>query len=133
MSPRSRKFLLALYPSAWRRRHGDELDQLVADLAREPGFSRWGLIADLVRGAFVQRLTLPTTGGVALAVAVMVVGGAALALSSGVIAHQHKPPRITVQRNHKGRVTRISGAPVKAVVNPENDKIVSISRRHRRS
>jgi hypothetical protein len=48
--------LLALYPGAWRRRYGDELDALIVDMHGDGGRGRWRVRADLIASAARVRL-----------------------------------------------------------------------------
>ena len=48
--------LLALYPAAWRRRYGDELDALIVEMHADGGRARWRVRADLVVSAARVRL-----------------------------------------------------------------------------
>jgi hypothetical protein len=48
--------LLALYPPAWRRRYGDELDALILDIQADGRDTGWRVRADLVRSAARERL-----------------------------------------------------------------------------
>jgi hypothetical protein len=48
--------LLALYPAAWRRRYGDELDGLIADMHADGRVTGWRVRADVVRAAARERL-----------------------------------------------------------------------------
>lgn len=48
--------LLALYPAAWRRRYGDELDALIVDMHAGGRANGWRVGADLVRAAARERL-----------------------------------------------------------------------------
>ncbi|HET9126388.1 MAG TPA: hypothetical protein VFN65_16025 [Solirubrobacteraceae bacterium] len=61
-SPRRRRFtpgptaLLALYPSAWRRRYGDELAALILDMHADGREAGARVRTDLARGAIRERL-----------------------------------------------------------------------------
>jgi hypothetical protein len=48
--------LLALYPAAWRRRYGDELDALIVDMHADGRDTGWRVRADLVRASTRERL-----------------------------------------------------------------------------
>jgi hypothetical protein len=48
--------LLALYPAAWRRRYGDELDALIVDMHADGRNTGWRVRADLVRASARERL-----------------------------------------------------------------------------
>jgi hypothetical protein len=48
--------LLALYPGAWRRRYGDELDALIADMHADGRDTGWRVRADVLRAAAGERL-----------------------------------------------------------------------------
>ncbi|HEX5191293.1 MAG TPA: hypothetical protein VFW09_00710 [Solirubrobacteraceae bacterium] len=48
--------LLVLYPAAWRRRYGDELDALILDMAAGDGTAPWRVRADLIGSAARLRL-----------------------------------------------------------------------------
>jgi hypothetical protein len=48
--------LLALYPAAWRRRYGDELDALVVDMHADGRDTGWRVRADVLRAAARERL-----------------------------------------------------------------------------
>jgi hypothetical protein len=48
--------LLALYPAAWRRRYGDELDALIVDMHADGRGTGWRVRADLVRASARERL-----------------------------------------------------------------------------
>ena len=47
--------LLALYPAAWRRRYGDELDALIVDMHADGRSTGWRVRADLVRASTRER------------------------------------------------------------------------------
>lgn len=59
MSPAQARLMLRLYPSAWRERFGDELQDL---LKSEQGSI--GVIADIARAALVERVFRPSGLGV---------------------------------------------------------------------
>jgi hypothetical protein len=48
--------LLALYPAAWRRRYGDELDALIVDMHAGGRNTGWRVRADVLRAAARERL-----------------------------------------------------------------------------
>jgi hypothetical protein len=48
--------LLMLYPAAWRRRYGDELDALIIEMRADGRAGNWRLSTDLVRSAARERL-----------------------------------------------------------------------------
>ena len=48
--------LLALYPAAWRRRYGDELDALILDMHADGRNTGWRVHADVLRAAARERL-----------------------------------------------------------------------------
>ncbi len=48
--------LLALYPAAWRRRYGDELDALIVDMHADGRDTGWRVRIDVVRAAVRERL-----------------------------------------------------------------------------
>jgi hypothetical protein len=48
--------LLALYPAAWRRRYGDELDALIADMHADGRDTGWRVRTDVLRAAARERL-----------------------------------------------------------------------------
>jgi hypothetical protein len=48
--------LLALYPAAWRRRYGDELDALIVDMHADGRPTGWRVRADVLRAAARERL-----------------------------------------------------------------------------
>jgi hypothetical protein len=48
--------LLALYPAAWRRRYGDELDALIVDMHADGRNTGWRVRTDLLRAAARERL-----------------------------------------------------------------------------
>jgi hypothetical protein len=102
MSTLRLRFLLAVYPSGWRRRHGDELVQLMSDLTADPGTSQVHLFFDVLRDASVQRLV------------------------SISLAHH-----LIVRRDRTGRVTAVVGAPATVVFNPKTKRVVSIRARAR--
>jgi hypothetical protein len=54
--------LVRLYPAAWRKRYGDELEWLVAEMS-DRGSSSWRTRADLLRGASRERLRAAGLGG----------------------------------------------------------------------
>ena len=47
-----KRLLLRLYPAAWRRRYGDELDQLVEDVGLRPS-----VVLDLARNGLRERVS----------------------------------------------------------------------------
>ena len=53
--------LLALYPAAWRRRYGDELDALIVDMHADGGRAPWRARVDLIASA--ARVRLQGSGG----------------------------------------------------------------------
>jgi hypothetical protein len=55
--------LLLLYPAAWRRRYGDELDALIVDMQADRGRERWRIRADLIASAIRVRLQGPGDAG----------------------------------------------------------------------
>ena len=48
--------LLALYPAAWRRRYGDELDALIVDMHADGRNTGWRVRTDVLRAAARERL-----------------------------------------------------------------------------
>ena len=83
--------LLALYPGAWRRRYGDELDALILDMHADGRDTGAGMRVDLLRSAVRERLrgggdpSRRIRGGAALVLwawALFVIGGAILAKTS---------------------------------------------------
>jgi hypothetical protein len=48
--------LLALYPAAWRRRYGDELDALIVDMHADGRDTGWRVHVDVLRAAARERL-----------------------------------------------------------------------------
>jgi hypothetical protein len=48
--------LLALYPAAWRRRYGNELDALIVDMHADGRDTGWRVRADVLRAAARERL-----------------------------------------------------------------------------
>ena len=48
--------LLVLYPAAWRRRYGDELDALILDMHADGRDTGWRVRADVLRAAARERL-----------------------------------------------------------------------------
>lgn len=131
MNPRGLQLILALYPPSWRLRHGEELTQLLTDLAPdESRGSRLRLLGDLLLGATTQRIaSLTPAFGLIIAVAIAASAGAAYAVST--ILREQSVARVIVQRNHAGRITAIKGAPANVVFNPNTHKVVSIHRRGR--
>jgi hypothetical protein len=71
--------LIRLYPARWRHRYGDEMTQLLADLAPLSRIARLRIGLDLLRGAVSARLSRDhlTTGGPARAVRAAAVTAAA--------------------------------------------------------
>lgn len=85
--------LLALYPAAWRRRYGDELDALIVDMHADGRDAGWKVRGDVFRGAARERLRCAhhgepsrrIRGGASLVLwawAVFVLAGAILAKTS---------------------------------------------------
>ncbi len=73
MKGRRHRFLLALYPRAWRRRYGDEFAQLLADLEAEQTGGRLRRAVDVVLHSVpIQLVYRPA----ATALAVFLAGGA---------------------------------------------------------
>jgi hypothetical protein len=82
--------LLALYPAAWRRRYGDELDALILDMDADGRNTGTRMRVDLMRAAARERLragdpSRQVRGGASLVLwawALFVIGGAILAKTS---------------------------------------------------
>ncbi len=79
--------LIRLYPAAWRRRYGAELEQLVTDL--RPSRSRAALVMDLVKGAVAahirKELVVPIPVRRALRRGLLIAGLVWLALSVEIV------------------------------------------------
>lgn len=131
MSPRHLKFILSLYPSRWRERHGDELAQLVIDLANEPDASLPRLVGNLLLGAAAQRLRPSATA--ATAVAAIIVGGVTVGSEVGRHPVPHRPTtalRLIMRRDRTGHITAVAGVPVKLILDPKTNRIISVRRRY---
>ena len=80
------RVLLALYPSDWRSRYGQELRDLIGDLGRDGERSRVAMVVGLVVGAVRERARVSRVSiagaGVALAVVVALAAAALLTVSS---------------------------------------------------
>lgn len=85
--------LLALYPAAWRRRYGSELDALIVDMHADGRDTGWRVGADVLRAAARERLrgghhgdpSRRISGGASLVLwawALFVVAGAIVAKTS---------------------------------------------------
>jgi hypothetical protein len=73
MKRRRHRFLLALYPRAWRRRYGDEFDQLLADLeAEQPGGRLRRAVDVVLHSVPIQLVSRPAATGLV----VFLTGGA---------------------------------------------------------
>ena len=91
MSSRLLRFLLTLYPPRWRRLYGQELQDLVTEMAQRDDRSRARLTAELLANAaaeWLHRSRRQTAGALAL---VAVLAGAVVAIDTAP-----PPPRSTV-------------------------------------
>ena len=91
MSPRILRFLLRLYPPRWRRRYGQELNDLVVEMSRAGELRSVGVAFELIVGAAAQwlRRSRRQTAGAILALAA--VSAVVLALSAQTHPHAHAP------------------------------------------
>lgn len=99
MSRRLTRLLVGLYPPRWRRRYGDELLALAAELERSGRRSRVALALGLIGGAAGQwrrAARWPIGGGVA-ALAIGLVG-LGLVLSGGSVDSGPGTPLVAVHR-----------------------------------
>ena len=80
------EWLIRLYPPRWRKRYGDELDQLVRDL--RPSVSAAGLVIDLTVGAVraqaYERLGMESNDRRAIRLGVLVAGLVGLGLATEI-------------------------------------------------
>jgi hypothetical protein len=80
--------LLLLYPAAWRRRYGDELDALIVDMHADRGRARWRIRSDLIASAVRVRLQGPGGAGqrIASGGSLVLWAWALFVLAGGIVA-----------------------------------------------
>lgn len=89
MSSRALRFLIGLYPPEWRRRYGQELQDLVAEMSECGERTSVRPVLELIMGAaaeWLRRSRRQTAGAIVVLVALC-----ATALALTIHAHPHKP------------------------------------------
>jgi uncharacterized protein involved in exopolysaccharide biosynthesis len=113
------RWLIRLYPAAWRKRYGDELEELMGDVP-----AGWAAALDLFKGAITMRLRYQSAYGIVLAF--MVTGVLCGLLASWLtapmwqasVAGQITPMRISANQ-------RQDGGPSVAFIRQTMDKVLS--------
>lgn len=85
-------FAIRCYPSSWRRRHGDEANEIAVALVAD-GISVWSIVWSYLSGAVVARCTMTPTRRLGAILASTVLAGSLIGMPSVLAASSSSPAR----------------------------------------